>query len=76
MLGIWHEGDWLKRDLAQLIYGWVEHDSPILGWILNSSTRVPSHGILLANVLVHMWYLWMLYPHYFFCLYASYEYVL
>lgn len=29
MLGVWHEGDWLKRDLAHPIYGQVEHGSPI-----------------------------------------------
>jgi len=28
MLGIWHMGDWLKRDLAQQIYGRVERGSP------------------------------------------------
>jgi len=27
MLGIWHGGDSLKRDLAQPIYGWVERGS-------------------------------------------------
>ena len=31
MLGIWHEGEWLKRDLAQPFYGWLERGSPILG---------------------------------------------
>jgi len=34
MLGIWHRGDWLKRDLAQPIYGRVEHGSPIFGWFI------------------------------------------
>ena len=31
MLGIWHKGEWMKRDLAQSFYGWVERGSPILG---------------------------------------------
>ena len=31
MLGIWHGGECLKRDLAQSFYGCVEHGSPILG---------------------------------------------
>ena len=31
MLGIWHIGDWMKRDLAQVIYGRVERGSPIPG---------------------------------------------
>ena len=35
MLGIWHGGDWMKRYLAQPIYGQVECDSPILGWIFH-----------------------------------------
>ena len=34
MLGIWHGGDWLKRDLAQPIYGQVEYGSPISGWFI------------------------------------------
>jgi len=35
MLGIWHGGDWLKRDLAQPIYGRVERGSPISGWFIS-----------------------------------------
>jgi len=31
MLGIWHGGEWLKRDLAQPFYGQVERGSPIPG---------------------------------------------
>jgi len=34
MLGIWHGGDWLKRDLDQPIYVWVERCSPISGWFI------------------------------------------
>jgi len=34
MFGIWHEADWLKRDLAQRIYGRVEHGSPIFSWFI------------------------------------------
>jgi len=34
MLGIWQGGDWLKRDLSQPIYGWVEHDSLISNWFV------------------------------------------
>ena len=29
MLGIWHGGEWIKRDLAQSFYGCVEYGSPI-----------------------------------------------
>ena len=29
MLGIWHEGEWMKRDLAQRFYALVECGSPI-----------------------------------------------
>ena len=39
MLGIWHEGDWLERDLAHPIYGRLERGSPIPGWILHSLKR-------------------------------------
>jgi len=31
MLGIWHGGEWMKRDLAQPFYSWVECGSHILG---------------------------------------------
>jgi len=29
MLGIWHAGEWMKKELAQPFYGRVEHGSPI-----------------------------------------------
>ena len=35
MLVIWHVGEWLKRDLAQLFYGRVEHTSPISDWFIS-----------------------------------------
>ena len=31
MLGIWNEGEWMERDLAQPFYGQVESGSPIPG---------------------------------------------
>ena len=31
MLGIWHRGECLKRDLTQPFYSWVERGSPIPG---------------------------------------------
>lgn len=34
MLGIWHWGEWLKRDLAQPFYGHMERGSPISGWFI------------------------------------------
>jgi len=30
MLGIWHVGEWLKKYLAQPLYGQVECGTPIL----------------------------------------------
>jgi len=63
MLGIWHEGDWLKRDLAQPIYGRVECGSTIPGWILRSLIRVPLLGNFCVKVLDYMWHLCLLYPH-------------
>ena len=34
MLGIWHGGEWLKRDLAQPFHGQVECRSPIASWFI------------------------------------------
>ena len=34
MLGIWHRGEWLKRDLTQPFYGRVECGSPISSWLI------------------------------------------
>ena len=34
MLGIWHEGDWMKGDLAQEINGWVKRGSSISSWFI------------------------------------------
>jgi len=31
MLGIWHMGEWMKRDLDQPLYGWADCGSPISG---------------------------------------------
>jgi len=38
MIGIWNRGEWLKRDLAQLFYGWAEHGRQILG--LDSASSI------------------------------------
>ena len=40
MLGIWHEGEWLKRDLAQPFYSRVECGSPIPGLDFASLMKV------------------------------------
>jgi len=45
MLGIWHESDWLKRDLAQPIYGRVEHGSPIFGWFIEFINEKKNHSL-------------------------------
>jgi len=34
MLGIYHWGEWVKRDLAQPIYARVERGSPIFDWFI------------------------------------------
>jgi len=39
MLGIWHKGERLNRELAQPFYGRVECGSPIPGWILHSLNK-------------------------------------
>jgi len=39
MLGIWHGGEWLKRDLTQPFYGYVERGSPISGWLISLSNE-------------------------------------
>jgi len=76
MLGIWHKGDWLKRDLAQKIYGRVERGSPIPGWFLHSLMRNSSLWFSCVNVLVYMWILWLIDLWYICCYYVGYAYVL
>ena len=66
----------MKRDLVRPIYGRVVHGSPKPSWILHPLIRVHFLGIVCANVLVHMWNLWLLYPYYLCWLYVGYEYVL
>ena len=39
MLGIWHRGDWMKRYMAQSIYGRMERGSPIPDRLLHSLMR-------------------------------------
>ena len=34
MIGVWHKGEWLKRDLTQPFYGRVERDCPTTGWFI------------------------------------------
>ena len=49
-------GDWLKRDLAQSIYGWVEHGSSISSWFIsfiNEKKIFPWFSY--ANVLMYIW---------------------
>jgi len=65
----WH------KDLVQLIYGQVVRGSPKPSWILHSLIRVYFLHIIWANLLVHMWHLWLMYPYYFCCLYFGYKYV-
>jgi len=36
MVGIWDGGEWMKRDLAQPFYGWVEHGSCISSLVFAS----------------------------------------
>ena len=57
MLGIWHGGDWLKRDLAQQIYGQVECGSPIFGWFIAFINEKFIPLISCLNVLMYMWIL-------------------
>ena len=40
MLGIWHGGEWMKRDLAHPFYGQVERGSPITSWIFHHQYEV------------------------------------
>jgi len=59
MLGIWHRADWLKRDLAQPIYGWVERGSPMSSWFIAfiSEKKNPFPWFSCANVLMYIWIL-------------------
>jgi len=49
MLGIWHRGEWLKRDLAQPFYGRVERGSPILCLVFTSLMKVYFTCISMRN---------------------------
>jgi len=42
MIGIWHEGDSLKRYLVHPILGWLEHGSLKSSWPNHSLIRVSS----------------------------------
>ena len=66
MIGIWHECDWLKKDLVQpnLRSGgsgksltWLDY-----AYINNNSF---SFGISCVNVIFNMWFLWLFYTCYF-----------
>ena len=76
MLRIWHGGDWLKRDLAQPIYGQVERGSPFTGWFIAfiNEKFIPLIfmckcidvyiGILMADIFIaSMFLLFFLYEH-------------
>jgi len=76
MLGIWHRGEWMKRELAQPFHSRVECGSPIQGWIFHSLIRGYFLGFLCINVLVYMWILWLMYLLYFCCYYVGYKHVL
>ena len=76
MLGIWHEGEWIKIYLAQPIHGRVERGSPIPSWFLHSLMRNSFPFFSCVNVFVYMWILLMMYFLYFPCYYDGYVYVL
>jgi len=76
MLGIWHGDDWLKRDLAQRIYGQVEYGSPISGWFIFFIKEEFIPLVSCVNVLIYMWILCLIYLWYFCCYYVGYMYVL
>jgi len=55
MIGIWHEGDWMKRDLAHPIYGHVERGSPIFGsFIAFINEKIHSHDFHVKCIDVYM----------------------
>ena len=49
MFGIWHECDWLKRDLAPPIYGQVECGSPISSWFITFINEKYIHLIFMCK---------------------------
>ena len=60
MLGIWHKGEWLKRDLAQRFYSRVERDSPISSWFIAFIKEKFVPLISCVNVLMYLWILWLI----------------
>ena len=75
MLGIWHEGDWMKWDLAHPISGQVKRWSPISSWVLNLVMNSSFLWYLVWNVLVIVWIYLLLYPLYLCSYNASYKHV-
>ena len=57
MLGIWHRGEWTKRDLVHLFYGRVKHGSPFLG--LDFASLISGYLSLYFNecYTFYMWYI-------------------
>ena len=60
MLGIWHGGEWIKRDLAQQIYDLVEHGSPMSSLFIAFINKKFIPLISCVNVLMYMWILWLI----------------
>ena len=50
-------GDWLKRDLAKLIYGEMECGNPITGWLITCVNEKFIPLIFMCKVLMYIWIL-------------------
>ena len=63
MLGIWHRGDWLKRDLDSPIYGRVERGNTIFGlfiaFINEKSIPLISHVYVYVDFMVDMFMIFL-----------------
>ena len=73
MLGIWHRVDCMKRDLAQPIYGRVEHGSPEPGWYFHMFNKAKFLLILLSKCTIYYMALMDVQLLLFTSLYVSYK---
>ena len=75
MLGLWHEGEWLKRDLAKRFYGQLESGSSILDLDFVSLMK-GYFSLYFYEHFDYIWSIWLYFHEYFCCYYVGYVRVL
>ena len=64
MLGIWHSGEWLKRDLVSHYTVEWNVEVPSWVWILYHQYEDTYPYISMSIILVYMWIIWLLFNWY------------